>query len=116
MSDFRIRQQEILEKTTWARRIALGAALLAVLLFARWSHADEMDLPREQPLTATGFVYCNAGQKLIVGVVITYPSGKVVRFSKDHMHGLTLPDLVKYADSIEDSAIYGAGACDSVAT
>ena len=93
----------------------LGIALALAFKAARAEDAPT-DLPREQPISATGFVYCTGSQKLIVGVVITYPSGKVVRFSKDNMHGLSLPDLVKYADSVENSAIYGAGACDSTTT
>lgn len=104
---------------------AFMVAYFAGVLFGKVLAAEpnaakpDTDLPHEQPLTATGFVYCEPGtdRKSIVAVVMTYPSGAFVRFDKDHMHGLTsVADLVKYADSAGNTAVYGAGLCNAQST
>lgn len=76
--------------------------------------ANTSDIPREQPATATGFLVCYPGQstKGVVAVIFTYPSGKVLRFDKNHMHGLKdSNELMRYASSADDQAIYATGDC-----
>lgn len=103
-------------------KLFVAAMVFAVMAFGCHSAfaADaDTDLPREQPLTATGFVYCEPGtdKRMIVAVVMTYPSGAFVRFDKDHMHGMTsVAELVKYADTAANTAVYGAGLCGSQST
>lgn len=66
------------------------------------------DLPHEQPVSATGFMQCQkAGVVNVIAIILTYPSGKVVRVDMHHMHGFTdAGELVKYATAAGDQVIY----------
>jgi hypothetical protein len=104
---------------TWIRVGLVVVVLGLCAVYKAYSQEPPTDLPREQPATATGFIYCEpaTGHRLIVAVIVTYKSGKVVRFDIEHMHGITsVVELEKYADSAPDSAVYGSGPCNSTAT
>jgi hypothetical protein len=78
------------------------------LLMAVTANAEAPTIPDEPPMTATSFACAdNNGHKArIVATVVTYPSGKTMRFDADHMHGFTVKQLAAYADSAKDSLVY----------
>jgi hypothetical protein len=81
--------------------------------------ADSQPLPTEMPATMTAIERCVPGQpntKVVMFVVITYPSGLVLRFDAAHLHGLSnAGELIEYANSALDPRVYQFQ-CDGVDT
>jgi hypothetical protein len=93
---------------------AIGVMLFLAMIPA---HADEA-LPREKPATATGF-FCKgntATSIIVVAIVITYPSGKVVRIDTDHMYGLDANSAIKYASAADDQKVYQVNCSAQIST
>ena len=87
---------------------------LAMMPRAHGAEPPATDLPKEQPVTATGFI-CQRGngQKGVVAIVFTYPSGVVVRVDLEHMHGLAdAQELTHYASSAKDQSVYVVACLD----
>lgn len=93
------------------------ALLAAIALAYSLAHAEPAtDIPREQPTTATGFAICENGKELLVAVVFTYPSGRILRFDVEHMHGIsTAQELAHYATAAADQKLY-AVSCGTTET
>jgi hypothetical protein len=93
----------------WMKRLIgliAGMALGAVIVSACRAQSD---LPSDPPLTATGFSAMNPATNKcgLVAIVFTYKgSDQVVRFDMDHMHGMTVAQLVAYADGAKDTSVY----------
>lgn len=81
------------------------AVLLIVLCVA---HAADptADVPHLPPQHSTAFVCEVSGRNLVVAVSVSYSTGAVLRFDADHMHGLTVAQLMAYHDTAPDSQIY----------
>lgn len=86
--------------------IALTALLISAASYS--APPATIDLPREVPATATGFLKCENGRQMVVAVIFTYPSGKFVRVDLENMHGLeSAQELIEYARSAPDQKVYG---------
>lgn len=73
--------------------------------------ADKADKPLPRPVSATEVVVCQRAEPVILVMILTFADGTVVRFDADHMHGMTVQQLVAYASLAKDTWSEGERGC-----